>query len=107
MDLKDFYKKIREVEAGIGEAFPLIVSFSTTDGGKAGVIAEVSRYSAARNIVEGKARLATPEESAAYRADVARDRQAIQEEEAKHRLSVTVISAEDLREIRGAAGNKK
>lgn len=107
MDLKDFYKRIREVEAGIEETFPLIVSFSTTDGGKAGVIAEVNRYNAARSVVEGKARLATAEESAAHRANVARERLAIQEEEAKRKLSVTVISAEDLREIKGAAGNKK
>ncbi len=106
MDLKDYYKRIRDMEAGIEEAFPLIVSFSTTDGGKAGVIAEVNRYCAARSIVEGKARLATPEEADAHRASAARERLAFQEEEAKHKLSVTVISAEDLREIKGAVGKK-
>lgn len=107
MDLKEFYKTIREVERGIEEAFPLIVSLSTTNGGRAGVITEVTRYAAARAIVEGHARLASPEEAGAYRAEAERRRLAIQEEEAKHKLSVTVISEADLREIKGAVSSKK
>lgn len=107
MDLKDFYKTIRDLESGIEEAFPLIVSFTTTNGGRAGVVTEVTRYAAARAIVEGRARLADAAESAAHRAESERQRLALQEQEAKHKLSVTVISAADLREIQGAVGIKK
>ena len=57
---------------------------------------------------------ATPQQRASLlrfrngsRAEAERRRLAIQEEEAKHKLSVTVISEADLREIKGAVSSKK
>ena len=34
MDLKQYFRKIRQVEAGLIETFPLVVSLETPDGGK-------------------------------------------------------------------------
>ena len=36
MDLKEFFKRIREIEATIPEVYTLVVSMTTSDGGKAG-----------------------------------------------------------------------
>jgi hypothetical protein len=62
MDLKHYYQKIKEIESKIVGLFTVIVSADTPDGGKAGTATEVSRSLAARMIVQGVARLATPEE---------------------------------------------
>ena len=67
MDLKAYYQKIREVEQSMGEEAPLLVSHATPDGGKPGVKTEVPRYTAAKMIVDGVARLATEEEVREYR----------------------------------------
>ena len=66
MDLKNYFQKIREIESKIAGLFTVIVSAETPDGGKAGTPTEVSRALAARLIVQGIARLATPEETQAF-----------------------------------------
>jgi len=66
MDLRGYYKKIREIEAKIGDVFAVIVSLESPDGGKAGTQTEVSRALAAKMIAEGMARLATSEEKQAF-----------------------------------------
>jgi hypothetical protein len=62
MDLKQFYRKIRQVESEIVDQYPLVVSLATDDGGKSGILSEVPRYQAARMIVEGRVRLASEDE---------------------------------------------
>ena len=56
MDLRQYFKKIRETEAALTEPFPLVVSLHTEDGGKPGMVSEVSREVAAKMIVEGARR---------------------------------------------------
>ena len=34
MDLRQYFKKIRDTENGLTDLFPLMVSLETTDGGK-------------------------------------------------------------------------
>ena len=65
MDLRGYYQKIKEVEAKIADAFAVIVSLESPDGGKAGTQTEVTRSLAARMIVNGRARLATAAEKRA------------------------------------------
>ncbi|MDX1980367.1 MAG: hypothetical protein SFV51_08865 [Bryobacteraceae bacterium] len=69
MDLRVYYRKIREVESGLPGEFVVLVSQETADGGKAGVMTEVPRYSAAKLIVENRARLATETEARAFRGE--------------------------------------
>lgn len=63
MDLRVYYKQVRDVEATIPGEFTVIVSLTTPDGGKPGVKSEVPKYMAARWVVENRARLATEQET--------------------------------------------
>lgn len=67
MDLRQYYEAIRGIEENIPGRDVLVVSEATADGGRAGMISEVTRHAAARLVVERKARLATVEEEAAFR----------------------------------------
>jgi putative exporter of polyketide antibiotics len=76
VDLKAYYKKIREVGRALTGDYQLLVSLATPDGGKAGVITEVATAVASRLIVETKARKATDEEAKRYREEQKAKREA-------------------------------
>ena len=85
MDVRAYYQKIRKVEAELAERFVVVVSRETPDGGKPGVLTEVSRGLAAKLIVEDQAALASPEEAAEFRAAAeARRRELAGEDEAEN-----------------------
>jgi hypothetical protein len=69
MDVRVYYQKLRKIEATIPEPYVVVVSRETPDGGKPGVKTDVSRSLAARLIVEDQATLASPEETAQFRAE--------------------------------------
>lgn len=71
MDVRAYYRKIRGIESEIPASEVVVVSLETSDGGKAGRFMEAVRYQAAKMIVDGRVRLATPEEAEAYRAESA------------------------------------
>jgi hypothetical protein len=75
MDLKGYFKQIRDLEASLHEKDLVVVSHSTTDGGKPGIMTEVPRLVACQLVVEGRARLATAEEANRFR-EVAETREA-------------------------------
>lgn len=66
MDLRAFFQLIREVEKQIVGDYAVVMSMATPDGGKAGVLTEVSRTAAARLVTEQRARLATTAENEQY-----------------------------------------
>lgn len=72
MDLRAYYRRIRDIAAEMHEDSVVIVSRATSDGGRAGVKTDVPRAVAAKLIAEEKADAADPEEAAAFRADVER-----------------------------------
>ncbi len=102
MDLRAYYRKVREIEAGIGEEYPVVVSKETPDGGREGVRSEVPRRVAARMLVEGKARLATAEEAAEFRERVAEARRLAEQQFAASRVQVTVVPEAELRALKAA-----
>lgn len=63
MDLRQYYQAIQQVEKAIQENAVVVVSTATADGGKAGILSEVPRHIAARMVVEGKAMVATEEQT--------------------------------------------
>jgi hypothetical protein len=67
MDLRRYYEAIQRIEEQIAGQDVLVVSEATADGGRPGVISEVTRNAGARLVVEGKARFATAEEQASFR----------------------------------------
>src|SRR4051812_39585483 len=100
MDLKAYYRRIRETEEGLADDCVLLVS-EQTPGGKAGVITEANRQTAAKVIVQGKARLATEAEATAFREAEAEARRAAEQHAALSRLHVTVGPAVETRRSKG------
>ena len=103
MDLKVFYQKLRQTEAGISEEHVVVVSHETSDGGRPGVRTEVPRRLAARLIVEGKARLATPEEASEFREQMAEAKRLADQLVAASRMQITVVSEAELRALRNVS----
>jgi fermentation-respiration switch protein FrsA (DUF1100 family) len=103
MDLRVYYAKVREVEAGIQEEFPLVVSLETGDGGKAGTRTEVPRRLAAKMTVEGQARLATAPEASAYRESLAEAHRVLEQAAAAARVQLSVLSTSDLNQLKNDA----
>ena len=66
MDLKAYYKKVREIESQITTPFLVLYSLDTPEGGKSGRTAEAERLVAARLMAEGRCRVASDEEAAAF-----------------------------------------
>ena len=100
MDLRLFYQKLRKVEQDIAEIHVIVVSHETPDGGRAGRKSEVSRAIAALSIVEGRARLATAEETAEYRAQVEATLREAEQRAMADRVQVNVITESELRAMK-------
>lgn len=99
MDLKQYFRKLREVESTIAESYPLIVSLETPDGGKPGMVTEVSRLNAARMIIEGRALLASESEKQAYLDQQAVARKAAEKAELAKRVQVAILAEPDMRPV--------
>ncbi|HKD08816.1 MAG TPA: hypothetical protein VKB79_23135 [Bryobacteraceae bacterium] len=95
MDLRSYYRKIRETEELIDSDEVVIVSLVTPEGGKAGVLTEAPRAIAARQIAEGRARLATDEEDLEHYELQRESKERIEREMAARRLQVVVVPAHD------------
>jgi len=107
MNVRVYYQKIREAEAGIPDEYPVVVSRETTDGGKAGVLTEVPRRVAAKLLVEGLVSIAGSAEANEFRAKQAEAKRAIDEAAAAAKLQLTVVPTTELARIRGAQKSKE
>lgn len=101
MDLKVYYRELREVEGKLPEPC-VIVSRETPDGGKAGVRTEAPRRVAARLIVSGAARAASAAEARAFQEEKQEARRAAEQLAAASRMQVTVIPSHELRNLMGS-----
>jgi hypothetical protein len=100
MDLRTWYKKVRDAEADLtGEHF-VMVSLATSEGGKEGVRTEVPRSIAARLIAEGRGRVASDEETLEFREANRLALEQHKQEEAAKRVQVMVIPAHKLKSER-------
>jgi hypothetical protein len=107
MDLRLYYQKVRDQEAEITEAFPIVVSNATADGGKAGTLTEVTPGIAARMLVEGVARLATAPEAKAFRAAQVETKQVADQAAAAAKVQFTVVSTTELNKLKNNPGPSK
>ena len=105
MDLKAFYQKVRQVAEKIAEAYVVVISLDTPDGGQAGLASEVAKALAAFLVVDGKARLATDGEAKQFRDQVAQAKAAADQLAAAGKMQFTVLSDADLRALK--SGPKK
>jgi hypothetical protein len=92
MDLKAYYKKIREIESQLPGPFVVVVSIETSDGGKAGILSEVATLTAAKCIAEGRARTATAEESEDFHSRNAEAKLAADNAAAANKMQFVVVS---------------
>ena len=104
MDLRLYYQKTRDKEAEITETFPIMVSNETADGGKAGVLTEVTPGIAARMLVNGVARLATAAEAKAFRAAQVEAKRVAEQAAAAAKVQFTVVSTTELNKLKSAPG---
>lgn len=95
MDLKAYFKKVREIENTIPTAYVVIASHETSDGGKTGTFTEVSKGLAARMIAEGRGWLASDEESAAFRAAGAEAKREAEALEVAKQMHFTLVQPAD------------
>ena len=101
MDLKQYFRKIREIEASLIEEFPLLISLETSDGGKSGAISEMNRSNAARLIAEGRAVLATAEQAEEYRQQQVAAKKAAERADFAKRIQLAIVNEADLPVIPG------
>jgi hypothetical protein len=99
MDVKQYYRKIQEIENGLTEEFPFVVSAETSDGGKPGVINEVSRSLAAKLIAEGRAVLATSAQKKEHLERQSALREQARKADIARRLQVAIVTDSNLNAI--------
>lgn len=112
MDIKQYFRKIREAEAAISEDFPVVISRETSDGGKEGIPTEVSRSIAAKMIVEGRAVLASERQAAEYRAQQRAAKESFDAAELSRKVQIAIIDQTALSSLKDkkntpAPGNGK
>ncbi len=98
MDLKGYYRKIRELEETLDD-FVVVKSVPTESGGKAGVLSEATRSTAARMAVDGVAEIASAEEAAGYRKAKEDARKAEAERRRSSQIQFNVITDAELRAL--------
>ncbi|MBC8167105.1 MAG: hypothetical protein H7Y20_14705 [Bryobacteraceae bacterium] len=100
MDIRSYFRKIREIESSLSTPWIVMMSLETPDGGKPGLTTEVTRYMAAQLIVENRARLATEAEAHEYRAGLEQARADAEHERMASKVQFAVISEENIRAMK-------
>ena len=93
MDLKIYFRRIREIEESLPDPFAVIISEANDDGAQGGIPMEVSSHLAAKMVVERRARLATAEESATFHETRMEAKKAADQLAAANRMQITVVPA--------------
>src|SRR5437660_6944244 len=93
MDLRSYYSKVRDAEGLLTGEYLVVVSLETSEGGKEGVSTEVPRRIAAKLIAEGRARVATEQETAQFHKANRDAKKQYELNEAAQRVQVMVIPA--------------
>ena len=106
MDLRQFYKKIKEFEDGIKTKEVIVVSNETPDGGKAGVKSEAKRSLAARMLAEGRIRLATEEEALRFHQEKEDAYKRGQDLLNSGKVQLAVLTESELKAIKSALKSK-
>lgn len=105
MDLRQYYKKLHEMESKMPETHVLVVSVETGDGGKAGVITEVPRRNACQLILDGRAKRAEEEQEKDYRLMESVKREEFQRAKRASRVQVEFVERETKDPAPAKSGN--
>ena len=99
MDLRGYYRKLREIERGLPDEYVVVRSLATADGGIAGRLTEVARGVAARMVTDGMAETAGPDEVQAFRKELAEQKKREDQKRAATQIQFAVLSEADLRSL--------
>jgi hypothetical protein len=97
MNLRSYFQKIREIEHGLREAFIVVTSQETSDGGIRGLLTEVPKHLAARMVADGRACLASEEESRAFHEKKLEAKRLADQEAVASRMQVTLVPTAELK----------
>lgn len=100
MDVKAYYKRVREAEASLTGEHLVMVSLATAEGGKAGVKTEAPRAIAARLIAEGRARVASDEEAKEFHEINRAAHEKYEQDEAARRVQVVIVPSSEVRKTK-------
>jgi hypothetical protein len=98
MEVKTYYRKLRDIEATLPNEV-ILISKETAEGGRAGRFTEAPRAVAARLIVEGVAEQATEADAESYRERVRQDHSDETRRRAAASIQVNVITEEQARAL--------
>jgi hypothetical protein len=107
VDVKQYFRKMREIEDGLADPYPVVVSLETSDGGKAGAVCEVPRSVAAKMILERRATLATLEQKELFFQQQEAAKKAAEKAELARRVQVAIIADPDLQATAAKTVSKK
>ena len=107
MDVKQYFRKMREIEESLTEPYPVVVSLETPDGGKAGSICEVPRVVAAKMILERRANLASIEQKELFFQQQEAAKKAAEKAELARRVQVAILADPDLQTTAAKTVSKK
>jgi len=97
MNLRSYFHKIREIEQSLREPFIVVASQETSDGGRRGLLTEVPKHLAARMIADGRARLASEEESRDFHEKKVEAKRLSDQESIASRMQVTLVPTAELK----------
>jgi hypothetical protein len=97
MDLRSYYKKVREADSTLKGNDIVLVSLATSEGGREGVLTEAPRSVAAKLIAEQRARVATEAEAEGFREEMRTARDRYEQEEATRRVQLVMVPARSAR----------
>ncbi len=100
MDLKVYYRKVRDIECLLPTPHVVLYSLDTAEGGRSGRMAEVATDVAARLITEGKCRLASPEEATSFYKEQKEARRDADALASAQRMQVLVVPQGELHQKR-------
>ena len=101
MDLKNYYQRIRELEASLPGESVVVVSRATPDGGRAGCFTEVPRAVAARMVADGIADIAGEANAARFAAETLTRHAEEERRRAAAHIQVNLITEEQARALSG------
>lgn len=96
MDLRQYFQKIKTIEATIPWENAVVVSLETPDGGRPGQLSEVSRAIAAKLLVQGKARLASEDEADGFVTSIQEAKRVADELAMRDRVQLSVLNSSDV-----------
>lgn len=100
MDLRGYYQKIHETQKELGDGPVVLVSLETPDGGKPGVLVEVTPALAAKMLVDGIARLGSEQEAREFQEQKIAAKRLADQIAAANRMQVVVVPAAETPEPR-------